>query len=120
MDQPRWLVRSLEVYSRATEEFLTEHQLPPVALETLQSLWGRPPTDPMLELFELTSDQCDAIESLLCINLDLVKHTYFLAAHSVDTEAAHADGGLLGRFAPPRELPAFPEAQRALPKTREQ
>jgi hypothetical protein len=40
-----------------------------------------------------------------------------MAAYTTDWEATKHEGGYMGLLPPPRELQAFPEAKRVMPKT---
>jgi hypothetical protein len=70
----------------------------------------------MLEMFEATEAQCEFLESVGLVP-KFREFSYFLAAHTTDWDAMNRDGGFLGSFAPPRHLPAFPEAIQIRPKT---
>jgi hypothetical protein len=117
-DQPHWLARTIEVYSVKSEQFVIEHRLPVVGIASLQQLWGRPSSDPMFDMFEVTEAQRPFLESLLELRFDFRSHSYFLSAHTTDWNAMRRDGGFMGMFAAPRELPAFPNLRRVKPKTR--
>lgn len=116
-DQPHWLARTIEVYSAEDESLVDEHLLPDVDLASLQHHWRRPVDDPMLEAFEVTEDQRPFVESLTGLKLNFRNNSYFLAAHTTDSHATRVDGGFMGRFPPPRDLPAFPDAKPVRPKT---
>jgi hypothetical protein len=115
--EPIWLVRTVEVFSNATEELVEEIRLPPVDVRTLQALWAQDSTEPMFDLFQIGDDQQDFFEHLLGVRFDFTENCYFLAAHTTDSKASREAGGFMGRFPPPRELEAFPDARRVVPKT---
>lgn len=116
-EQPTWFERTLEVYSEEDESLVDEHVLPAVDLALLQRSCGQPADEPMFDMFEVTEAQRAFVESLTGLKLDFRKYSYFLAAHATDPRAMEDQGGFMGRFAPPRELPAFPDAKRVKPQT---
>ncbi len=117
MTEPGWLVRVIEYFSNETDVLLGEIALPRVELSELQRLWGAPPNDPMVECFSIEGDQAPFFRELASIEFDFARYSYFIAAYTTDWEATKREGGYMGLFPPPRELPAFPEARRVMPKT---
>lgn len=115
--QPTWLLRIIEIYSNKTKGLVDEHPLPTIDLETLQRLWNRPSSDPMIEMFEVTEAQREFLESI-DLALEFCNFSYFLAARKTDLDAQQRDGGFMGFFAPPHNLSAFPEAKSVKPKAR--
>jgi hypothetical protein len=103
-NQTDWLARTIEVYSAEDEALVDEHALPPVDLALLQQNWQRPEDDPMLDMFEIAANRRAVIEVLAGLKLDLLKHSYFLAAHTTNDHGVRNQGGFMGGFAPPRDL----------------
>ncbi len=114
---PKWLQRVVECYSKDTEELVSEHLLHSVALEELQALWGVSSDDPMVDGFDIDENQATFLQRCVDCNLDLNAYEYQLGAYTTDLEASKRDGGLMGRYPPPRELPAFPDAKKVKSKT---
>ena len=117
MKEPSWLVRVVEYYSNQTDEMVGQFALPQVELAELQRLWDAPPNEPMVDCFSITEDQALFFREVASIEFDFARYSYFLAAYTTDWEATERDGGYMGLFPPPRDLPAFPKAKRVMPKT---
>ena len=117
MKEPGWLVRVIEYFSKETDELMGEFVLPQVELSGLQQLWNAPPDEPMVECFSIEEERAPFFRELAGIEFDFARYSYFLAAYTTDWEAAKREGGYLGLFPPPKELPTFPEARRVLPKS---
>jgi len=117
MKGPSWLIRVVEYFSRDTDELVGEFALPHVELAELQKIWKAPPDEPMIECFSIEPEQAQFFRELAGIDFDFKQHSYFLAAYTVDWEASRREGGYMGLFPPPREMPAFPEARRVMPRT---
>ena len=117
VSEPRWHVRLVERYSIATDELLDETVLPPLGLSAIQSLWGQPPDEPMIDCFAIGPEQAPYLADLASIRFDFANYSYFLYARSTDLEAQRREGGYLGRFAPPAHLEGFPGLVKAKPKT---
>lgn len=116
MSDPEWLDRVVEWYSRKTDELEGECVLDGVVLARLQELWGMPSDNPMIDAFEVTPDHVDYLKQFADVNFDFEQFDYFVTAYCTDYEAMRRDGGFMGYFPAPRELPAFPEARRVRPK----
>lgn len=117
MKEPSWLVRVVEYFSNETDELIGEFALPHVELAELQRIWNAPSEEPMVECFSISEEQAQFFRELLGIDFDFAKYSYFLAAYTTDWEITKREGGYMGLFPPPKELPAFPEAKRVLPKS---
>ena len=117
MSEPSWLVRVVEYFSNETDELGGEFALPQVELSELQRLWGAPPDEPMVECFSIEEEQAPFFREVAGIEFDFPRYSYFLAAYTTDWEATKREGGYMGLYPPPRELPAFPEARRVMPKS---
>jgi hypothetical protein len=117
MREPSWLERVIEYFSNETDELVGEIALPPVELATLQGLWGAPPDDPVVECFPIKEEQAPFFRAVAGVEFDFARYSYFLAAFTSDWEATKREGGYMGLFPPPRELPGFPDARRVTPKT---
>lgn len=117
MPEPSWLVRVIEYFSNETDELLGEIALPPVELAELQQLWGTSPNDPMVECFSIDKEQAPFFRDLAGVEFDFARYSYFMAAYTTDWEATEREGGYMGLFPPPRELPAFPDARHVMPNT---
>jgi hypothetical protein len=117
MGEPSWLVRVVEYFSNETDKLAGEVALPKVELSELQVLWNAPPDDPMVECFSIGEGRAQFFRDLVGIEFDFVSYSYFMAAYTTDLEAARREGGYMGLFPPPRELLAFPDARRVMPKT---
>lgn len=116
MKEPSWLVRVVEYFSNETEELVGEFALPQVELSELQQLWDAPPDELMVECFSIEEAQAPFFRELAGIEFDFARYSYFLAAYTTDWEAAKREGGYMGLFPPPKELPTLPEARRLIPK----
>lgn len=117
MNEPSWLVRVVEYFSNETDELVGEFALPQVALAELQKIWNAPPDEPIVECFSIEEEQAQFFRELAGIEFDFRQYSYFMAAYTTDWEATKREGGYMGLFPPPRELPAFPGARRVLPKS---
>ena len=117
MKEPSWLVRVVEYFSNETDELVGEFALPQVELSELQRIWNAPPNEPMVEGFSIEEEQAPFFRELAGIEFDFAQYSYFLAAYTTDLEATKREGGYMGLFPPPKELPAFPEARRVMPKS---
>jgi hypothetical protein len=117
MKEPSWLERVIEYFSNETDELVGEIALPPVELATLQSLWGALPDEPMVECFSIEEEQAPFFRMLVGIEFDFARYSYFMTAYTTNWEATKHEGGFMGLLPPPRELQAFPEAKRVMPKT---
>jgi len=71
----------------------------------------------MVECFEIGDEQAMFLKELAEIEFDFTRYSYFLSAYTSDWEAMMREGGYIGLFPPPRELPAFPKARRVKPKS---
>ena len=116
MKEPGWLVRDVEYFSNETDELVGEFVLPQVELSELQQIWNVPPDEPMVECFAIEEDQAPFFRELVAIEFDFARYSYFLAAFTADFEATKREGGYMGLYPPPRELPAFTEARHVMPK----
>jgi hypothetical protein len=116
MREPSWLVRVVEYFSNETDELVGEFVLPQVELSKLKRVWNAPVDEPMVECFSIEEEQAQFFRELAGIEFDFARYSYFLAAYTTDLEASKREGGYMGLFPPPRDLPAFPEARRVLPK----
>jgi hypothetical protein len=116
MSEPSWLVRVVEYFSNETNELMGQFALPQVELSELQRLWNAPPDEPMVECFTIGVEQAPFFRALAGIDFDFARYSYFLAAYTADWEAMKREGGYLGLFLPPKELPASPYARRVMPK----
>jgi|GEM_PF-3091056 len=117
MKEPGWLVRIVEYFSNETDEFVGEFALPQVELSKLQRIWDASPDEPMIECFSIEEEQAQFFRDLAGIEFNFARFSYFMAAYTTDWEATICEGGYMGLFPPPRELPAFSEARRVIPKT---
>jgi hypothetical protein len=117
MSEPSWLVRVVEYFSNETDELVGEFALPQVELSELQRLWGAPSDEPLVECFSIEEEQAPFFREVTGIEFDFPQYSYFLAAYTTDWEATKREGGYLGLYPPPRELPAFPEARLVMPKS---
>lgn len=117
MKEPDWLVRVIEYFSNETDELIGEIPLPKVELSELQKLWDMQSDNPMIECYLLEKEQAQFFHGLVDIDFDFSQFSYFLTAFTTDWEATKRDGGYMGLFPPPIELPAFPEAKRVTPNT---
>lgn len=117
MEEPSWLHRVVEYFSSETDELVGEIALPRVELIELQRLWDAPPGDPMVECFSIEEGQAQFFRALAGIEFDFGRYSYFLATYTTDWAATKREGGYMGLFPPPRELPGFLDARRAMPKT---
>ncbi|MEJ7577308.1 MAG: hypothetical protein WKF74_09930 [Pyrinomonadaceae bacterium] len=117
MREPSWLVRVIEYFSNETDELLGEFALPQVEIAELQRIWNAPPDEPMVECFSIEEEQAQFFRELAGVEFDFARYSYFLAAYTTDWEAPKREGGYMGLFPPPKELPAFPEARRVMPKS---
>ena len=117
VSEPSWLVRLVERYSIATDELVDETVLPPLDLAAIQSLWGLPPDESMVDCFAIGPEQAPYLADLTGIRFDFAKYSYFLSARSTDLEAQRREGGYMGRFAPPATFGGFPALVKAKPKT---
>jgi hypothetical protein len=115
MSEPSWLVRVIEYFSNETDELIGEFALPQVELSEIQRLWSAPPDEPMVECYAIEKEQASFFRELAGIEFDFVRYSYFLAAYTTDWETTKREGGYMGLFPPPKELPAFPEARRVMP-----
>jgi hypothetical protein len=115
--EPHWLVRVVEYFCNETDELAGEFVLPPVELSALQSLWNVARTEPMVECFPIKEEQAQFFRNLFDLDFDFARYDYFLAAYTSDWETTKRDGGYMGSFPPPKELPTFPDARRVMPKT---
>jgi hypothetical protein len=70
----------------------------------------------MVECFSIEEEQAPYFRGLGGVEFDFARYSYFLAAYTTDWEAMKREGGYMGLFPPPRELPAFPGARRVIPK----
>jgi hypothetical protein len=116
MSEPSWLVRVIEYFSIETDELVGEFALPQVELSELQRLWGAPPDEPMVECFSIEEERAPFFREMASIEFDFARYSYFLAAYTTDWEATKREGGYMGLYPPPKELPAFAEARRVMPK----
>lgn len=117
MAEPDWLIRVIEYFSIATEEFLGEFALPQVELATLQKAWDVPATQPLVDCFPVGETQARVLHAATGINFDLTRHIYYLTAYTFDSAATMREGGYMGLYPPPREMPGIPTAIRVTPKT---
>ena len=117
MKEPSWLERVIEYFSNETDELVGEIALPPIELATLQGLWGAPQSDPMVECSSVEEEQAPFFRAAAGVEFDFARYSYFLAAFTNDWEATKREGGYMGLFPAPRELPASPDARRVIPKT---
>jgi len=116
MKEPSWLVRVIEYFSNENDELVGEFALPQIELADLQRVWRAPSDAPMVECFSIGEEQAPFFRESAGIEFDFARYSYFLAAFTTDWEATKREGGFMGLFPPPRELPAFLEARRVLPK----
>ena len=116
MSKPSWLVRVVEYFSNETDELVGEVALPQVELSELRRLWDAPPGEPMVECFSIEEEQAPFFRELAGIEFDFARYSYYLAAYTTDWEATKREGGYMGLFPPPKEMPAFLEARRVMPK----
>ncbi len=116
MSEPSWLVRVIEYFSNETDELIGELNLPQVELSELQRLWGAPPDEPMVECFSIEEEQAPFFREFAGIEFDFARYSYFLSAYTTDWEAMKREGGYMGLFPPPKELPAFAGTRRVMPK----
>jgi hypothetical protein len=116
MKEPSWLIRCIEYFLNETDELVGEFALPQVELAELQKLWNLLPNEPMFECFSIQAEQAQFFRELASIEFDFAQYSYFLATYTTDWEASKRAGGYMGLFPPPRELPAFPETKRVMPK----
>ena len=114
---PKWLQRVVECYSKDTEEIVSEHLLHSITLEELQALWGVSLDDPMVGVFDIDKNQAAFLQRCVDCHLDLNAYDYQLCAYTTDLEASKRAGGFMGRYPPPRELPGFPDTTRIRSKT---
>lgn len=116
--EPSWLERTVEVYDNTSDEYVAEYPLGEVSLAELQSLWSQPASEPMVDIYAVTERlQVEFVQRMLGTFMDCERYSYFIAAATTDLTAMREAGGYMGRFPPPRTLPAFPDATRVLPKT---
>jgi hypothetical protein len=113
MKEPSWLLRVIECFRNETQEPVSESVLPPVPLPELQQKWGLPPDAPLVECLYIGEQQAGFFRDLVGITFDFSRYSYFLTAYTTDLEATKREGGFMGLFPPPRELPALPEAGNA-------
>ena len=117
MKEPEWLLRVVEYFSNRTEELEGEFVLPSIDLATLQRLWAAPHDQPMVECFPIEEGQAQFFRELAGIEFDFTHYSYFLTAYTTDWNATKGEGGYMGLFPPPRDLPAFPETRSIIPKS---
>ena len=94
------------------EELIGESPLCSVTLAELQQLWGVAADDPMFMEFLVGPEHVEFLQQHVSVLIDLERYDYFLGAVTTDWEAQRAAGGYLGQFAPPADLPAFPDSKR--------
>jgi hypothetical protein len=120
MTDPIWLERVIEWYENESDARAGEVLLEAVALRELQLHWQTPETEPMIEMYEVTEQQRLFVEHQVGFPLNFSRYTYYLTAYTNDLEAQASAGGFMGLYAPPRMLPAFPEAVRVAPNPHDQ
>jgi hypothetical protein len=114
--EPSWLVRALEWFEKDPgDAFVGSVQLHGLSLRELQRLWGRPPDDPMVDMYAVDETHSSDVAEWAGMPLDLGRFDYFLACYTRDWSAAQRAGGYMGQFPPPRALPAFPDAESTKP-----
>lgn len=116
--QPEWLVRIVECFSTETDALLDEVILPPIELSSLQEVWGRPTTDPMVECYEIGHEQAAFLSRVVGLEFDLARFSYFLSAYTTDWEATKQAGGFMGLYPPPKDLTGLPDLVKVKPKTK--
>jgi hypothetical protein len=117
MKEPSWLVRVVEYFSNETDELVGEIPLPQCELAELQRIWNAPCDEPMVECFSIEEDQALFFREFAGVDFDFTRYSYYLAAYTTDWEATRREGGYMGLFPPPLELPAFPDVRHVMPKT---
>lgn len=117
MSEPHWLVRVVECFSNETDALVGEFVLPPVELAALQGMWNAPPDEPMVDCYRIGEAQAQFFRELAGIEFDFDRCRCFLSAYTTDSAATRRERGFMGKFVPPKQLPAFPETRRAMPKT---
>lgn len=117
MKEPSWLARVVEYFSNETDELVGEFPLPQVELAELQRIWHVSPDEPMVACFAIGEEQAQFFRESAGIEFDFARYSYFLAAYTTDWEATKREGGYMGQFPPPKELPAFPDARGMMPKS---
>jgi hypothetical protein len=117
MKEPSWLVRTIKYFSNETEELVGEFTLPEVDLAAIQILWNQQPTEPMVDMFSIDESQSQYFRQIANIQFDFSHYSYFLTAHTADWDATKREGGYIGLYPPPKNLPAFPDAKPVMPKT---
>ncbi len=114
---PIWVTRILACYSKSDESLVAEYDLEWVSLGEMQKLWHQPESEPMFGCFAVMPTHRNFIEKHTNIQFNFEAYEYFIEAICTDDKAMRLDGGFLGQYAAPRELQAFPDAKRVLPKT---
>jgi hypothetical protein len=116
MGDPSWLVRVIQCYSKETEELIDIYEMKPVKLEDLQELWIQPKNEPMVAVFDINEKQAVFLKKYVDMEFDFNKYDYQISTYTSDWDATQKDGGYMGEFPPPKELPAFPDAKRVKSK----
>lgn len=108
MNEPDWLVRVVEEFDKITEELVGVYRLHTIELSRLQEIWKQNADEPMVDSFDISPTQAEALREYTSIDFDLSRCDYQITAYTTDFEAARVSGGFLGRIPPPLELAAFP------------
>lgn len=115
--EPKWLVRIVTSYDLKTEELVSEHSLPKIDLVSLQNQWNQPSDEPMIDVFDINVKQAQFLESIdMRLKFDFNKYDYQISAITTDWDQTKIDGGFMGKYPPPKNLPAFPEIERVKSK----
>ena len=106
------VARYLVAYERDPgEELVGEWPLKAISLEELRELFAIAATDPMYDVYAVTEDHVNRLQRCVDHRIDLRARDYFVEAIREDPDG--------DSHAPPRDLPAFPDARRVRPRTPE-
>src|SRR3569833_3453757 len=92
--EPPWMERVVEWFERPPgEAWVGEARLEGASLPDLQRLWQQLSDEPMLECFEVTEAQREAVERCSGIEIVLQRFIYYIPAYTTDWDAMLLDGG---------------------------
>lgn len=78
------IIRSITIFDRTSEQYLSEFPLLNVDLHFLQQLVGEIEENPLYDVWPLNENQIDALRPYFTGSIDFERNKYYLEAHSAD------------------------------------